>query len=285
MPAFERELLEAVRDAYRVFPPLPRIGPWLRVCPCCVSDEAVGELVRTPRECLTGEALAAYLGSAHDCDEIALREFRHFLPRVLELIAQDREIGPVSLECALQRLGPGPEDWPQADYRLRWSAREIAALDAFFRAYWLKTLHAPTSILRHSETGEWLFDGHRAEEALCMIARAGGDLDEMLALWDACDAPSADYHLASLVASATVHAWTAVARSLDKGARGDAHWDCAPDCERRVVRFLLRPAICARLTDAFTEAPENSPQAQALAAAHDEVERALLLAAPRAFRA
>lgn len=281
MPAFERELSDAVRNAYRAFPALSGIGPRLRVCPCCIDDAAVDELVRTPREFLTGEALGAWLGSAHDCDGAAMREFRHFLPRLLELIAEGEEIGLVSVECALRRLGPGPSDWPQANYRASWDREEIAALDQFFRAYWLKILHDPPRVFRRPGTGEALFEGNSAEQALCMIAHAGGDLSEMLRLCEACDAPAADCHLAALVSSATVRPWTAFPRSIADGALGDAHWESAPEGEREIVRWLLRAATCGRLAAACIEAPQGAPQVEILALARHEVERAIMLRAAR----
>lgn len=146
----------------------------------------------------------------------------------------------------------------------------------FLRAYWLAVLGETPALFERRETGETLFDDHLAEDALCMVARGGGDVAALLALWNRQTTFAAALHIANLVSNAMTRSWRPFAL-LEEGRLGNPHWEDQEVAMRMVVDWLLRPEQCKRLLDAFMQARRNSPESIALAEAHDEVERVLAL--------
>ena len=271
------DLQEAIRNAYAVFPEMKWRGRNATVCPCCVSDLNARDLAKTPRRELTADLVSEYLGSAHHVDEgSAGQEVRHFLPRIFELLAAGEEVSMSGNECALIRLGRGALGWGEETYRDAWSKREVDAVERFVRAYWLAVLAETPELFQRPETGEILFDDHRAEDTLCMVAKGGGDIAALLALWDGETTLAAALHVASLVSNAMARPWGR-RPLLEKGALGNPHWEDQEEAMRMVVEWLLRPARCKRLLDAFMQTPQNSPESVVLAEAHDELERVLVL--------
>lgn len=271
------ELHAAIENAYAVFPEMKWRGRNATVCKCCVSDLNARDLAKIPRTELDADLIGEYLGSAHHVDEgSAAQEVRHFLPRIFELVAQGEETSLSGNECALIRLGKGALGWGEETYRDVWGRREVEAVDRFLRAYWRDVLSQKPDVFERPETREILFDEHRAEEALCMVAKAGGDVAELLALWDEDTSFSATLHLAALVGNATGRSWRPAAL-LEEGALGNAHWEDQPEAVRLIVNWLCRPAQCRRLLEAFMQAERDSRESVALAEAHDELERVLVL--------
>lgn len=77
---------DLVRAAYELFAPYT-IGRTLDVCKCCVSEAEERELVQTPLRAVSRDLLQnAYYESARNYSAQELREMKHFLPRVLELV-------------------------------------------------------------------------------------------------------------------------------------------------------------------------------------------------------
>ena len=271
------ELRAAIENAYAVFPEMKWRGRNATVCFCCVSELNARDLAKTPRRELTADLVSAYLGSAHHVDEgSAAQEVRHFLPRILELLAQGEEVSMSGAECALIRLGRGALGWGDETYRDVWPKREVDAVDRFLRAYWLAVLSEAPELFQRRETGETLFHDHLAEDALCMVARGGGDVAALLALWDRETTFAAALHVANLVSNAMARSWRPFPL-LEEGRLGNPHWEEQEDAMRIVVDWILRPAQCKRLLDAFMQSSQDSPDSIALAEAHDEVERVLAL--------
>lgn len=271
------ELRAAIENAYAVFPEMKWRGRNATVCPCCVSDLNARDLAKTPRRRLTADLVSEYLGSAHHVGEgAAAQEVRHFLPRIFELVAQGEEVSMSGNECALIRLGRGALGWGEETYRDVWPKSEVEAVDRFLRAYWLDVLCEAPELFQRRETGEMLFHDHLAEDALCMVARGGGDVAALLALWDEDMSLAAALHVANLVSNAMLRSWRPFAL-LEEGRLGNPHWEEQEDAMRMVVDWLLRPAQCKRLLDAFMQSSQDSPDSIALAEAHDEVERVLAL--------
>ena len=272
-----RELRQAIEHAYDTFPEMKWRGRNATVCNCCVSELNARDLAKTPRRELDADLIGEYLGSAHHVDEgSAAQEVRHFLPRIFELVAEGEETSLSGNECALIRLGKGSLGWGSETYRDVWSRREIEAVDRFLREYWLDVLAETPSVFDRPETGEILFDEHRAEDALCMVAKAGGDLAPLLALWDEDMSFAAALHVASLVSNATARSWRPESL-LAEGALGNPHWEDQPEAVKLIINWLCQPRQCKRLLDAFMEAPQNSQESVALAEAHDELECVLTL--------
>jgi hypothetical protein len=119
-------LPDAIADAYRAFgryrePLLP-----LDVCiACCVSEKTEKQLREWPLKRLTARHFYEYNSSAksHEQDP---REVGHFVPRMLDLLAEGEEIHH-SIELSLDRLGRCPQD--------SWTQQQHAALSRYALAY------------------------------------------------------------------------------------------------------------------------------------------------------
>ena len=271
------ELHEAIENAYDVFPEMKWRGRNATVCTCCVSELNARDLAKIDRRDLDAELISEYLGSAHHVDEgSAAQEVRHFLPRIFELVAIGEDVSLSGNECALIRLGKGALGWGDETYRDVWNKREIEAVDRFLRALWRDVLDETPELFERPETHEILFCGHRAEEILCMVAKAGGDVAALLAMWDEDTSFVAALHVANLVSNAMARSWGRMAL-LEEGALGNPHWEDQPDAMKLIVDWLEQPAQCKRLLDAFMQAAQNSHESVALAEAHDELERVLVL--------
>ena len=146
----EQAVTEAVKtlyDVFAVYPPAQKVEG----CPCCVSakDEAVLHL-RPLRE-LTAKDLGRYAfkalstwGSAND--------FKHFLPRLLELAADPYDLSyAIDVEVLFGKLN-------YAKWR-NWPSKEQQATDSYFSALWQWLLTLPIE--------KWVLDDY-----LCAIGRA-----------------------------------------------------------------------------------------------------------------
>ena len=271
------ELHEAIENAYAVFPEMKWRGRNATVCICCVSELNARDLAKTQRRELDPDLISEYLGSAHHVDEgSAAQEVRHFLPRIFELVAIGEETSLSGNECALIRLGKGSLGWGDETYRDVWNKREVEAVDRFLRALWRDVLDETPELFERPETREILFSDHRAEETLCMVAKAGGDVAGLLALWDEDMTFAAALHVANLVSNAIARSWRPAAL-LEEGTLGNPHWEDQPAAMKLIVDWLAHPAQCKRLLDAFMQAPQNSQESVALAEAYDELERLLVM--------
>lgn len=152
-----------VKEAYGLFSKY-RLGKSLDVCPCCVFDEDVKQLLTTPLAVVSRELLAeAYYYSAPSGSMKALEEMKHFLPRILELMLSF-EFPSISEEVVFRYV-----DLEETD---EWEAKEIALLQEFARLYFKKVLTASGVSM----------DVH---VALTMFGLAGFDLKPLLNEWKA----------------------------------------------------------------------------------------------------
>src|SRR5438270_7631594 len=95
-------LAAAIQDLYRVFAAYPA-DPTMGYCDHCITAEEVARLFEVPLSDLTARALSRYTGKAMTTwGEMA--DFKHFLPRVLELAAADEPmfINEISLVAKFQ---------------------------------------------------------------------------------------------------------------------------------------------------------------------------------------
>lgn len=275
MADLESNLRAAVRRAYDVFPEMDWDGRPATVCPCCVSESVALELASSPRELIGPELIAEYLSSAHDTNEgVARAEFGHFLPRIFELIADGEDMGMTGAECALTRLSR--REGAAIRYDPIWRPRQIDAIEGFFAALWARTLAEPPSIFQRLRSGEYLFDCEPAEEALIMVANAGGDPKHLLLLWDLDRSASADLHLAALVANAAPWPWREFPRKLEDRQLGNPHWESVEAAEAVVVDWLLDAEKYGRLLEAMLRVDKRSPEAETLGHAADELQRVMV---------
>jgi len=78
-----------IKKAYEIF--AHDLNGKLTVCtPCCVSEENVEKLIKTPVKELSRELMQEYL-NAVNYDETGL-EIKHFLPKIIEFIVRHAEI-------------------------------------------------------------------------------------------------------------------------------------------------------------------------------------------------
>ena len=78
-----------IEEAYEIF--AYNLNGKLTVCtPCCVSEENVEKLIKTPVKELSRELMQEYL-NAVNYDETGL-EIKHFLPKIIEFIVKHAEI-------------------------------------------------------------------------------------------------------------------------------------------------------------------------------------------------
>jgi hypothetical protein len=114
---------------------------------------------------------------------------RYFLPRYLELIAaEDPPDYMGDFHYCLSRLG-------DARWREKWPDAEIEVLNRFFDQFALACLKRCD--IDHLSIGgaQLAFD---FRDVLTLVVTAGGDLDRLLATWDAAEVPPAVIHMAAL---------------------------------------------------------------------------------------
>ncbi|TKK90811.1 hypothetical protein FDA94_03335 [Herbidospora galbida] len=174
------DLDQAVDALYTAFSRYP-LPAETDACDHCVSPEQVRATRAAPLRVLTASALAPYAGNAlstwGDVDE-----FRHFLPRILELLVLE-ELDGWYADVVLDRLGARWDDW---------RPREREAIIAVVGAWWNRTLnHYPRDV-----------DVMKMIEIIA--ASLGLDLAPYLAAWEANTTEPAARHLAWLLHDYTV---------------------------------------------------------------------------------
>lgn len=122
------ELREVIEQAYKVFVPYAKAvrknGPQVCRCPVCVGEAMEKALYNTPLREIPSNVLGQYTDSCHASDDgPATDEFRYFLPRSMELIAQFGTPNTIGMETCFQRMGkakwPGQTRTEQVLIRLR----------------------------------------------------------------------------------------------------------------------------------------------------------------------
>jgi hypothetical protein len=239
-----QELRAAIERCYDVFAAYRLQGPGLCVCrcPCCLDEASERALLITPLREIRAGLLGEYTNSAHGWDDTVIaREFRHFLPRYLELIAAYDPPDGLGLDSCLRRMG-------EAGWLAKWPPGEVAAVLAFFDAF----LDASLSALEHRQPGAG-GDTFGVDDILACLVRAGGDLERLLAAWDRAGDPGAAVNMASLRQNVVwrqgrpeLHGWRDYP---GLGAEGG-----------RIAEFLLRPEVDARIEAAFFQTEDEDWQ-------------------------
>lgn len=222
----------AVEALYATFASYP-LRPHIEACDHCHGEEDHRRLASKPLRELTSADLYDYAFSATLTwgDD---RDYRHFLPRLFELMIVDSD------------LGSGPEvvvgHLRHAEWQT-WPAGEQSAIRAFFAAWWNQVLED--------------FPGfHPAGDVLCAIGRVETDLASLIRTW--LDSPSltAAQHLSQFVAD-NIQDWTT------HGTLSNAFWEEHPVPMRQVMEQLLHPAASRRLYETAQRHPDD-PSAEEL---------------------
>ncbi len=228
------ELHAVVEDAYEIFGAY-RVRHALSVCHCnsCMSVEHERELLKTPLREIPACLLAEYTGSAHSWDDGPVaRDMRYFLPRYFDLIAQSDPPDNCGLDICLRRLA-------QADWRAKWPERECAIIDSFF-AELMRDCLERTDLVHWPVGWRLAFD---LADVLTLVVTAHGDIDNVLAVWDAAPDPGAAIHMAALRDDVLHHT-----------ARTHFHspyLEEFPEAADKIGAFLMRPSTIPRIEAAF----------------------------------
>lgn len=228
-------LRDAIDEVYRAFSAYSRPESFLG-CGCCFEDETlVAEtgwndtdrpIVRiaapggaAPLQDVTADELEYIVADLIlTCGDVGV--LKHYLARLLELIATPDPEWDVDPELVIGKLSLGPDlnstPWWE------WADHERAAVRRFLWEYWLDRFDATT-------------DGNAVDEALCAIGQAEPDLTVYLEAL--LDVPTRRLHVARL---AEIHAGDQEFRN--------AWWDCRYPASAAVAsleRWLATPAAQA----------------------------------------
>jgi hypothetical protein len=169
-------LRDAINGLYQTFSRYT-LPPHVDDCPHCVSDSDHAFLYAEALLDLTADQLARYTFKAMTTwsDE---DDFRHFLPRIFELIVayEDSRIDP---EVIFGKLAYG--HWEA------WEFSERQSIISFFEAFWCNVLdHFPHRFFS-------------AEGCLCCLAQAAENLSSYLARWHIARSLAHAKHFASFI--------------------------------------------------------------------------------------
>lgn len=227
------ELRAVIEDAYRIFGDYT-VRHSLTVCHCisCMTVESAQRLLRTPLRDIPADLLAGYTGSAHSWDDGPVaREFRYFLPRYFELIALNQP-PDWGMDVCLRRLGDAP-------WRETWPKPEEYIIDRFFD----ELLVASLQRLELAQwPRRWWLDFDIAD-VLTIVVSAGGNIDRVLAKWDAAGDPPAAIHMAALRDD--------VLQQTGRTYFHSAHLEDHEEAADKIGAFLMRPEVVARIENAF----------------------------------
>ena len=218
--AENERLRAAVERLYTSFGRYP-LKPVTDVCWHCHSPEEERVVHSAPLRQLTPDDLKWFAGDLlMTWGDLA--DFKHFLPRVFEIVAIDFFTNDhPDIETVLGALDRG--GWTT------WPAVEREAVHEFLRSFWTATLACWPS---HYEV----------ESVLTAIAEAEADLSWYLAAWASTVEPAAVLHFCDLLA--------AHATRLAEGGPLDIPWlDGRPDREVQVRTWLQeqRPAFAPKV--------------------------------------
>lgn len=188
-PYMTDHLEDCIERCYSVFSKY-KLNGMFRYCDCnvCMTNETALKLSQTPLREIPAKLLAEYTNSAHGYDkEVIEPEFKYFLPRYLELIAECDPPVYDDIEISLDRLG-------LANYRSSWPEAEVSAVDDLFYAFVDASLHQ-MDIYKGYAGWTIQFD---MGQVFIIIARAGGDLKQALAVLYQGQDPEAAVHMAHM---------------------------------------------------------------------------------------
>jgi hypothetical protein len=235
-----RALNDAIENLYKGFSRYP-LRKHVEGCPCCVHEEDKLALESKPLRKLTAADLGRYSFKAMttwgDKDD-----FRHFLPRIFELLVSEVWIG-WDEEIVLGKLALA--EWS------RWPVKEQAAVRDYFRAVWNSLLTEPE--LSIGPDG-WL----------CGMGRAGEDLQKYLDDWAELRTSDAYEHLARFVE--LIQPTYVKRRSL-----GNAFWTDCPQAVAQLCNWLVSLQTREKLEAIYFE-NQTSDFSAALARAIDQLE-------------
>ena len=207
-------LREAVGNLYAVFGRYP-LNPRMSRCDHCHSDEDQARLGSRPLRELDVEDLDDYAFSALTTWGEA-DDFKHFLPRLLELMAfgSERHQGFMAEETLFGKLREA--EWS------RWPPVERQAVGRYLDELWMEALSS--------------FPGGRDVDALvCCLGQAVDDLAPFLDRWLETPSEAALRHLAGFVAANEESMRT-------RGVLWNAYWSGRPATMGQAMAWIASPS-------------------------------------------
>lgn len=166
----ETEVIGAVQNLYETFGCYP-LQKHVDGCPCCVHESDKIALESKPLRLLSQADVGRYAFKAMTTWG-GKDDFRHFLPRILELLVTKEGLG-CDEEVVLGKLALA--NWKE------WPEQEQSALREYFRSVWRSLLFDPVPTI---EPDSWI----------CGLGRAGEDLRPYLEAWLKAGVASAGKH-------------------------------------------------------------------------------------------
>ena len=217
----DKSLLEAIEKLYKVFSRYP-LRKHVEGCPCCVGNDDKRMLESKPLRELTSADLGRYSFKAMttwgDKDD-----FRHFLPRIFELLVSERGIWDT--EIVVGKLGLA--EWQ------RWSEAEKSAVREYFRANWNWLIGRPRPLI---EPDSWL----------CGMNRAGEDLGVYLDDWASACNSIAYEHLAKFIEHHTP-------AFIKRHSLNNGFWPDSPQGVKQVCDWLANEQTRENLEQLYFE--------------------------------
>jgi hypothetical protein len=214
-------------------------------CPHCVSDANHARLHSRALRDLAAEDLDRYAFKAMTTWGDS-EDYRHFLPRMLELLARHGDQGCIELDMIFHKLEYG--GWSA------WPAAEQEAIAAFFDALWSHVLARYPHVLS-------------TKACLYGVGQTREDLAGHLAAWRIAQSRPAAKHFASFLGSHAVHR-SRRRRGLKLDGPG---WKDRPTPAHQVVQWLADPLRKAELEQAFFAFGDNDEDAAMLSRALDDL--------------
>jgi hypothetical protein len=220
------ELEAAIEGLYSAFEsyPLPR---FTNPCACCHSPiEADAKLRSKPLRLLEAEDLRDYASDAINVWGDVL-ELKHFLPRILELLATtDRPTYDfVDPQMVLNKL-------LYAHWR-EWPADEQASVEHYLQTLWRIVVSYPPAPDSIDDIEGWL----------CAIAQCEDDLSVYLDMWIAVESLTASLALASFLRMSAILS--------SKNAGRNAFWSGRDEQYRQLSAWVKTPAVKEKLQRAI----------------------------------
>jgi hypothetical protein len=158
-------LTAAIAEAWRVFDiPAPATTG---VCEhCCMDPKIEADFLKRPARDLSLEYVRDWYFAAFT-DAISHNHVAWFLPRVMELLADNEEVASVGNEVAFQRL-------PRTGFPDRWPERQVSSINRFALAY-----------LEMKLTTDPPMGWGQLDYLLCMFGEGGIDIGPLLRRLDA----------------------------------------------------------------------------------------------------
>ncbi len=228
----EAAVLAAIEDLFAIFAAYP-LQPVVHGCPHCITEHDNALLHSRPLRRLTWVELERYAFKALTTWG-SVEDFKHFLPRLFELIAGEEE-SVIDSEVLVGKLAVG--QWAS------WPAAEQGAIRSFLMAWWIKTIHARVDPSEFELDGgvPWSHGGTPADHVLCCISRAEADVGPYLQAWLDAQGVEPSYHLAVFI-------WGNLA-AIQKGRTTDSACPEQPQMEQ-VIAWLLKADTAKHLEKA-----------------------------------